>query len=226
MAEPALAHAVRVGGHGRRARAGRRRRLRRRRRRRQGAQQGRKGRAPVRSPGSTLCFPPRMVLSPRVSVKEDASLVAYGLLEEDCWKRQPRVWCVPARVSVRMGPSCADCLLTPASLPLPPLTLQRGRVGECISDIRFIHHFDSSALGLVRRRLLIAYFLIHLLPPPSDPGDVHPTPHTRTTLSRAGEQPTQLTQPRNYIVVHHYRYTHVHHFRYEHGDDSTPLAPR
>jgi hypothetical protein len=59
-----------------------------------------------------------------------------------------------------------------------------------------------------------------------DPGDVHPTPHTRTTLSRAGEQPTQLTQPCNYTVVHHYRYTHVHHFRYEHGDDSTPLAPR
>jgi hypothetical protein len=59
-----------------------------------------------------------------------------------------------------------------------------------------------------------------------DPGDVHPTPHTRTTLSRAGEQPTQLTQPCNYTVVHHYRYTRVHHFRYEHGDDSTPLAPR
>jgi hypothetical protein len=42
-----------------------------------------------------------------------------------------------------------------------------------------------------------------------DPGDVHPTPHTRTTLSRAGEQPTQLTQPCNYTVVHHYRYSHV-----------------
>ena len=58
-----------------------------------------------------------------------------------------------------------------------------------------------------------------------DPGDVHLTPHTRTTLSRAGEQPTQLTQPCNYTVVHHCRYTHVHHFRYAHGDDSTPLAP-
>jgi hypothetical protein len=59
-----------------------------------------------------------------------------------------------------------------------------------------------------------------------DPGDGHPTPHTRTTLSRAGEQPTQLTQPCNYTMVHHYRYTHAHHFRYEHGDDSTPFAPR
>jgi hypothetical protein len=104
--------------------------------------------------------------------------------------------------------------------------------------------------------LLIGHFPTHLLPPGAfdgpevehgahflilplwspngartrythlDPGDVHTTPHTRTTLSRAGEQPTQLTQPCNCTVVHHYRYTHVHHFRYEHGDDSTPLAPR
>jgi hypothetical protein len=33
------------------------------------------------------------------------------------------------------------------------------------SDIRLIQHFDSSALGLVRRWLLIGYFPIHLPPP-------------------------------------------------------------
>jgi hypothetical protein len=32
------------------------------------------------------------------------------------------------------------------------------------SDIRLIQHLDSSALGLVRRWLLIGYFPIHLLP--------------------------------------------------------------
>jgi hypothetical protein len=34
-------------------------------------------------------------------------------------------------------------------------------------DIRLIQHFDSSALGLVRRWLLIGYFPIHLLSPAS-----------------------------------------------------------
>ena len=35
------------------------------------------------------------------------------------------------------------------------------------SDVRFIQHLDSSAHGLVRRRLLIGHFPIHLFP--SDP---------------------------------------------------------
>jgi hypothetical protein len=73
------------------------------------------------------------------------------------------------------------------------------------SDIRLIQYLDSSAHGLVRRWRLIGYSL--------------------TTYSPLLE-PTQLTQPCNYTVVHHYRYTRVHHFRYAHGDDSTPLAPR
>jgi hypothetical protein len=55
---------------------------------------------------------------------------------------------------------------------------------------------------------------------------IYGPPHTRTALSRAGEQPMQLTQPCNYTVVHHYRYTHVHHFKYAHGVESTPFAPR
>jgi hypothetical protein len=58
----------------------------------------------------------------------------------------------------------------------------------------------SSGRSRAQRRARTRY--THL-----DPGDVHPTPHTRTTLSRAGKQPTQLTQPCNYTVVHHYRYT-------------------
>jgi hypothetical protein len=34
------------------------------------------------------------------------------------------------------------------------------------SDIRLIQHFDSSALGSVRRWLLIGYFPISYIPPP------------------------------------------------------------
>jgi hypothetical protein len=37
------------------------------------------------------------------------------------------------------------------------------------SDIRLIQHLDSSAHGLVRRKLLIGYFPIHLLTTPAHP---------------------------------------------------------
>jgi hypothetical protein len=72
------------------------------------------------------------------------------------------------------------------------------------SDIRLIQHFDSSALGLVRRWRLIGYFPNHLLL-------LIPMLYARTRTH---------ARTYRYTVVHHYRYAHVHHFRYAHADES------
>jgi hypothetical protein len=56
----------------------------------------------------------------------------------------------------------------------PPPPLPERKLDHCLK-LRLIQHLDSSALGLVRRWLLIGYFPIHVLPPTR----VTTTSHTR-----------------------------------------------